>query len=273
MSAPQRRHRTVLRLPIAGKTSRVETRDMKLTSMTQSLLLALVLAGCSGGGGTSPAPSGNTATTPHIAALVTPGTWVIMGSSSAAGAGATAGNSWASKLHTSQLARGVVVNNIARGGTVTYQGLPSNTKPIANRPLPDDAINIDAALSRSPKLLLVSYPSNDTALGYSVDETISNLQAIQNAARAKGVAVLFLSTQPRQMPPHLLARLPDIDARLQKMAGPCFVSLREGLQNSAGTLHTDFDSGDGVHPNNAGHQLIFSRIESNLASGQCVRVG
>ena len=38
-----------------------------------------------------------------------------------------------------------------------------------------------------------------------------------------------------------------------------------------GRINPLYDSGDGVHPNDAGHALIFSRVKSVLDSANCVR--
>ena len=118
-----------------------------------------------------------------------------------------------------------------------------------------------------------SYPSNDTALGYAVDETVRNLLAIRAEALARGATVVLLSTQPRALTPAHLAKMPQIDARLQAAAGDCFVELREALAGPDGRLAPAYDSGDGVHPNDAGHALIFQRVKALIDGGRCVRLG
>jgi lysophospholipase L1-like esterase len=194
-----------------------------------------------------------------------------MGSSTASGFGATAGQSWVDRLKAGYITRSVSMANIAKGGTTTYAGLPSSSIPVAGRPAPDPAANVDAALARSPKLVLVSYPSNDTALGYTVDETVSNLLAIRSAAQAGGAAVVMLSTQPAPFTSARLALLPQIDTRVAAAVGNCFVPVREALAAPNGTLNPAYDSGDGLHPNDAGHAVIHARVASVIDSGQCVR--
>ncbi len=208
--------------------------------------------------------------TPTAVPLVAPGTWVVMGSSTASGAGATS-QSWADRLKAAYAASSVTVVNIAKGGTTTYAALPASSPPVSGRPAPDPSANVDAALARSPKLVLVAYPSNDTASGFSVDETVRNLLAVRSAAQAGGAAVIILSTQPLTLPPARLALLPQIDARVSAAVAPCFVPVREALAAPDGTLSPTYDSGDHLHLNDAGHAVIFSKLASVIDSGQCVR--
>jgi len=222
-----------------------------------------LLSSCGGAGATS-------GSTP---ALVAPGAWVVMGSSSAAGAGATPGEGWAGSLQRSVAGRSVDIVNLAQGGTTTYAGLAASSAPVPNRPPADPAANIDAALAQAPKLLLVSYPSNDTALGYSAEETVHNLLAIRAAALAQGVAVVVLSTQPRALPQAQRALLPQIDAALSQAVSPCFVAVREALAAPDGTIDARYDSGDGVHLNDAGHAVIHDSLRNLIDTQRCVRAG
>jgi lysophospholipase L1-like esterase len=203
-------------------------------------------------------------------ALVAPGTWVVMGSSTASGAGAKT-LAWADAVRLNYAARSVSLVNIAKGATTTYAGLPTSSTPVAGRPAPDPTANVDAAIARSPKLLLVSYPTNDTAFGYTVDETVRNLLAIRSAAQAGGASVIILSTQPAALTTAQLALLPQIDARVSAAVAPCFVAVREALAGPDGKLNPIYDSGDGEHPNDAGHAVIASKVESVIDSGACVR--
>lgn len=225
------------------------------------------LAACGGGGAS--ATSGVAAVTTEVP-VATPGTWVVIGSSSAAGAGASPGNGWATKLQATYADRPVTLVNLAVGGTTSYAGLSTQSDPVAGRPSPDPSANVDAAIAQGPKLLLVSYPTNDTALGYSVDETVNNLLAIRNTARSHDVAVVVLSTQPRALPSTQLALLPQIDAQLSSSVGPCFVAVREALAGPGGALDARYDSGDGVHPNDAGHALIHERVRAVVDGGHCI---
>ena len=192
-----------------------------------------------------------------------------MGSSTAAGVGASK-VAWASSLQATYAARSVRLINIARSWTVTYDGLPTASSTPAARPSPNPVDNVDAALANSPKLLLVAYPTNDTANDYSVEETVNNLLAIRAAAQARGTAVIIVSTQPRRLPAAQLARLALIDARLSSTVSPCFVAVREALAGPDGTLAARYDSGDHIHPNDAGHAVIHAGVVELIDSGRCV---
>lgn len=205
-------------------------------------------------------------------AQLAPGTWIVMGSSTAAGAGAAAGKGWTVLLQAAYQERHATISNIAKGGTVSYDGLSANSARIDGRPTPDPTSNIDQALSRKPALLIVAYPTNDTARGYGVNETVRNLTEIRARALAAAVPVLMLSTQPRNLPSAQLNELRQIDGQLQALAAECFVPIRDALAGPDGKLAPNYDSGDGVHPNEAGHQLIATHIKNTIDSQKCVKI-
>ena len=240
-------------------------------------LATALLPGCGGGGSAAPLPSvaepagagGVASASP--ARPVAPGTWVVLGSSTAAGAGATPSRGWATRLAEDHIALRVTLVNLARGGITTYAARASFSEPVPARPAPDPSINIDAALALRPALLILSFPTNDSALGYEADETVRNLLALRRAALAAGVSVVVLSTQPRDLSAARRAALPLIDTTLSAAVGECFVAVRSAMSDTDGRLAPEFDSGDGVHPNDAGHALILERVEATLQSGRCVQ--
>lgn len=85
-----------------------------------------------------------------------PGTWVVIGSSTAAGTGAPRGKGWAALLGSAYAPSGAGVVNIAKPGAVTYRGLSTNAIRVTRRPTPDGSANIDVALARKPVLLILS---------------------------------------------------------------------------------------------------------------------
>jgi lysophospholipase L1-like esterase len=238
--------------------------------VASALSFVILVAGCGGGGRVNPDDS-EVPPQPE-AAVLKPGTWVVMGSSTAAGAGASEGNSWVDLLRIDLMNRGVQIENLAKGGTVTYQGLSSTATPVAGRPLPDPALNIDQALLRSPTMVLLAYPTNDTALGYTVDETVNNLLSLRRVALTNSVPVMVLSTQPRNLTSAQLNQLAQIDEWLAAAIGPCFVGVRTALAADDGRLAARYDAGDGVHPNEEGHRVIAARVREVIDGGKCVRV-
>lgn len=233
------------------------------------MLLSAMLAGC-GGGADSP-PGGPAPDPVHI---VAPGVWVVLGSSTAAGVGAPAGQGWVASLADQVLTSGVAVKNLARSGLLSSQALPTGSAVPAGRPPPDPAVNVDAALAEVPTLLLLAFPSNDTVAGVPASQTVAAWRTIAaHAAAAGGASTLVLGTQPRAgLSASQQAAQRDIDEAAAAAFGACFVPLQESLAGPDGALAPAFDAGDGVHLNGDGHARVHARVAEVLASGRCVAV-
>lgn len=231
-------------------------------------LLGLLIGGCGGGSASDHAEQ-----RAPVAPLVTPGTWVIMGSSSATGVGATAGQSWAERLATAMASHQVVLQNLARSGTLTPQALPTSAPAPAPRPAPDPTLNIDRAASFSPRLVLLSFPSNDTAAGYGADETVANLRSLRAGAATAGAATLLLGVQPRDaLTAEQRATLAEVERQIAALAGECHVALYAALADAEGHIAAAYSAGDGIHLNDAGHAVVLARVQAVLDGGRCVRL-
>lgn len=205
--------------------------------------------------------------------LSRPSDWVVMGSSSAMGAGASSqAKSWVGLLKTSDIASGATVQNIAMGGHSTYHALSSQCVVSANRPKFSAEHNIDKALSLQPDLVLLSYPTNDAAGSLPVLETASNLMLLRWQLVQKNAAVLVLSSQPRNMDKDKQALLLELDKLLKPVVGACFVELHALLADSQGNLDARYDSGDGVHLSDTGHAVVYQAVLARLQSRQCVDI-
>lgn len=203
--------------------------------------------------------------------LSAPSDWVVMGSSSAVGAGAsTFGNSWVGLLQTDELAEDVRFHNIARGGYATYQSLSSSCVVAPSRRQPDPEHNIDLALSLGADLVILSFPSNDAALGYAASETAANILLLRQQLADKNAALLVLSSQPRNMEKDKQALLKEMNALLAPVLTDCFVDVYDALVGPDGGLSPQYDAGDGVHLNDIGHALVFEEVKSSLQSKRCV---
>ncbi|MDP5137507.1 SGNH/GDSL hydrolase family protein [Rheinheimera baltica] len=195
--------------------------------------------------------------------------WVVLGSSSAAGAGASNyQNSWAGML-ASQYAD-VTVHNFARGGYRTYQALSSDCIVNLTRPQPDEAHNFEKAMSVAPDLVIISFPSNDQASGYANTEALFNLLALRAMFESKGVPVVILSAQPRNVSLQVQQALSEFYTVSASTFSPCFVDVFQPMVSGVAMLKSDFDSGDGVHPNDAGHRVIFQQLMAMLNAKHCV---
>jgi lysophospholipase L1-like esterase len=86
------------------------------------------------------------------------------------------------------------------------------------------------------------------------------------------VPVIVTSAEPRDLTAAQLGQLKIIDMRLAAAIGPCFVDVGTPLAATDGRLATAYDSGDGVHPNAAGHLVIARQLRSMLSLRRCVSV-
>jgi lysophospholipase L1-like esterase len=194
---------------------------------------------------------------------------VVMGSSTAAGAGATHPDSaWVNRYRAfvQKNYPGTEVINLARGGYSTYHLMPGQAAwPPAGRPMPDTARNITKALSLRPNAIILNLPSNDAAAGYALEEQLANFDTIVQSSRRAGVPIWVGSTQPRHFSAakiwiQLLAR----DSILEKY-GAFAVNFWDDVAEPNGLIQWQTNSGDGIHLNNTGHRLLFERIrEKNI---------
>ncbi|GAB3047510.1 SGNH/GDSL hydrolase family protein [Spirosoma pulveris] len=189
---------------------------------------------------------------------------VIIGSSTAAGWGASDyQHAWAGLL-TQQLTNGRVVN-LAKGGYTSYHLLPTNAPHPANRPEADTLRNLNAALKEKPTTLLISISSNDLIIGCSVEEIIANFNTIRSKALAAGVAHVIITTPlPRNYSAEVTANLLRQRDLVLKTYGASAINIFDPLANEKNLTKAELLSGDGIHPNDQGHALLFTIISGYL---------
>ena len=248
----------------------ISSKNIKFAFLS-SILISCILVACGGSGQSSTILTAPVTAPEIVIKDVRPGNWIILGSSTASGTGATTGNSWADLLRADLKDSGASVTNLARGGTVSYAGLASGTISPSDRPVADSKINISQAISRDPVAIIISYPTNDIASGFRPEETIRNINSIRISAMNAGLPAIVISTQPRNFTKPQLDNLQEIDRQLATDVRGCFVSVRESLGGVDGKLLSKFDSGDGIHPNDAGHRHIFTKLLATIKSGNCIR--
>jgi acyl-CoA thioesterase-1 len=218
-------------------------------------LLPPLLSACGGGGGDKAAAS----------------RWLVLGSSTAAGSGATPGRSWTARLDATLRGRGAELDNRARVGATTYHALPAGQARAADRPATDPAQDVAVALDSQPRVLILAFPSNDAASGYTAEESTANLLLMRQQARLRGVGVIVLSSQPRDSASaQARAAMLATDASLAAELGDCFVAVRAELDDAQGHIAPAYAAGDGVHLNDAGHGVVFDRLWAAVAAGRCV---
>lgn len=184
---------------------------------------------------------------------------VVIGSSTAAGQGAsTYANSFVGRLIANYPSHTFV--NLARGGTVTYQALPSGTNN-GSRPPVDPTMNITAAISLGANIILVAFPTNDIISNYTNEETLNNLKKIYQTAWDNGVWIYIIGTQPRNLF-SAAQRLQGVEQNnliLSSFAGS--INIYDQLVSSDGTNSIDpLINVDDTHVNDEGHRRIFQRI-------------
>jgi len=190
---------------------------------------------------------------------------VVIGSSTAAGAGAEpADSAWVNRYRA--WLQGInpanEVLNLAMGGYSTYQLLPSSLFPPKYRPAPDSLRNISRALSLRPDAVIVNLPSNDAASGYGLEEQLANFDKIIKKARSAGVLIWVCTTQPRNFSADKVLIQLLAQKALKETYGAQVIDVWEGLAEPNGLLDARYNSGDGIHLNNAGHAVIFEQVKS-----------
>jgi len=192
---------------------------------------------------------------------------VVIGSSTAAGTGANPASSAWVPLFASYV-KGVnaknEIINLAGGGYTTYQALPTGTANPSDRPAVDAAKNITAALSYGPDAIVVNLPSNDAASGFTLAETEANFQRIVATADAAHVPIWVTTTQPRNLEENGRMLLRETRDWVNRTYGSHAIDFWTTIANADGTLNAVYDSGDGIHLNNAGHSILYNRA---VASG------
>ncbi|MBC7867499.1 MAG: T9SS type A sorting domain-containing protein [Gloeobacteraceae cyanobacterium ES-bin-316] len=189
---------------------------------------------------------------------------VILGSSTAVGTGASPlDSSWSNKLRLYGLQQNTqnIVTNLALGGFSTYQVCPTGFIPGANRPFPDVTKNITAALALNPDAIIINLPSNDAAAAFTIQETQDNLNRIVAAADLQGVPVWVTTSQPRNgLPASQVNSLFLLRDWVNQRFGNKAIDFWTDFANTDGTVNTVYSAGDGVHLNNYGHHIAFSRV-------------
>lgn len=189
---------------------------------------------------------------------------VILGSSIAAGVGATTYDSaWAGRYAKHLPARNPAwqLTNLAVPGYTTYHVMPKGWKTPAGRPAVDTSHNITKALSLRPDCLLISLTGNDIANGYAASEYEANFDTLHALATRAGVPVWITTPLPRTaVDSAKRKRVLDLKTRILSRYAPRAIDYYEGLGDAAGAILPAYNSGDGIHPNNAGHALLYGRV-------------
>lgn len=188
---------------------------------------------------------------------------VVVGSSTAAGIGANPiDSSWVGrlKIQMANSKKGKVIN-LGVGGFSTYDTMPNNFIPGPYRGYPVVNNNITKALSYQPDLVIINLPTNDIAYGYSDTEIINNFKTMTSVMDSLNVPYLLTGTQPRNFTSvDTRKRLKALDDKLRAAFTDHVDDYLDQLSDSTWNIKPEFNSGDGIHVNNKGHNIIYQSV-------------
>jgi acyl-CoA thioesterase-1 len=214
-----------------------------------------------------------TASVPAVA--VSPINIVIIGASTAAGKGATPiDSSWVNRLIRTTAANPIPLNytNLAKGGLTSYAGMPNGFKAPTGRPAPDKEANITKALSLHPDLVMITFPSNDIANGYSGDEVIKNYKVIAYLLDSAKIPFLMFGAQPRDLKDATSRlALKQLSSRIAETYTVQSNDYFNQLSKPDYTIKTELAAGDGIHVNNKGHYIILQTVLNHPVFQKVIR--
>ena len=153
------------------------------------------------------------------------------------------------------------ITNLAAGGYTTLELLPGSGAPGS----------IDEAIDEQPHLIVVALAgSNDLSIGTSTASYLSRLTQLRDAARAAGIPTFFVGTAPKNLSDGERFELADWTEQMRDRFdtcwvpanaaySPCFIDVFSDLANDDLAIESQYDTGDGIHLNDAGHRVIFQR--------------
>lgn len=196
---------------------------------------------------------------------------VVLGSSTAAGAGVSVSDSaWVNRYRAflQEINPNNEVINLAQGGYNTYKIMPDGFIPPVNRPNPDTNKNITEALSLNPDAIIVNLPSNDNSQGFTVAEQLSNLDSVFNLSNQNNVPIWICTTQPvNYSDPAKRQIQEDIKDSIHLMFSPYSIDFWTTIALPDNSIDSIYNA-DGVHLNDAGHAILFQRVVQTNIPGQ-----
>ena len=192
---------------------------------------------------------------------------VVLGSSTARGTGASAPDkAWSGLLdawlNTVTASHEIVSLSVGGATTKSFRPDEASTSTDVNR-------SITRALELNPDLVIVNLPSNNVAAGIPVSTTIWHYRQIKAAADEQGVPLLLTTTQPRNFTDlSLRAQLQDEAVAVRMKFGTAVIDVYDELTDFGNNLaiRKPYDSGDGVHLNDAGHAYLFQTMQPRVAA-------
>lgn len=212
--------------------------------------------------------------TPALCWASPPAALAVLGSSTAAGTGASQpALSWVGLLRPwLAQARGLTVVNLAAPGAPTDSAVCATEARPELREAVAHARNIDRALKLGANRMILSFPSNDATYGIPTKRTIAQLLSMRHCAqKVAGTRVAVMSSLPRSgLTAEQTAAIAQVDTAMREAFGGCYIDVRASLSDAAGVNpRSDLSFGDGVHFNDAGHAVIFGIVKKFIEAGSC----
>jgi lysophospholipase L1-like esterase len=234
-------------------------------------------------------PSGNVDPPPVASGSVGPGSAeipaglsdfhiTVIGSSTANGIGASTSDfSWVTLLDdtlSKKVKTGYSTSNLAVGGYKAAELLPGSGAPGS----------IDDAIAEKPDLIVVALAgSNDIEPGFTTEMFMTQMAVVREAARAAGIPTFFMSPLPKSLSVGEREILDEWSGLMAsefaqcwipgttKTYAPCYIDVFDALADPSLGLATQYDSGDGQHPNDLGHALLFEAVDAIVAPYVCTK--
>ena len=241
-----------------------------------------ILADLDSKDGIHPNDKGHAILGARVAAANVPGlaaarTIAILGSSTAAGTGASTYDSAFAGRYAKYLGAlnpSWKLVNYAVGGYTTFHIMPNGWKHAAGRPDPDTARNITKVLALKPSALLISMPSNDINNNYPPEEYNANFDSLHAWAGKAGIPVWIATPLPRTpLDAAHRKQLLDLRARILSRFAPRSIDFYDSLGDAEGAYLAAYNSGDGIHTNDRGHKLLYQRVVAANMTGTVVDLG
>ncbi len=178
----------------------------------------------------------------------------VLGSSTSEGVAATlpyATNGWVGRFvawFRTQVP-GTTLSNLSVGGYRTVDVIPSG--PATK--------NITFAMATYPHFIFVNLPTNDVSSNYPNASTMANYRTIKAIADARGVPMYITTTQPRNISSQTERFKLKIQAdSIRNAFGANVIDILEELSDATYNIEPVYNSGDGIHLNDAGHIYIYN---------------
>ncbi len=188
---------------------------------------------------------------------------VVLGSSTAAGAGASVTDSawvWRYRAYLESIDPDYEVVNLAVGGYTTYHIQPNEYVSPDGRVARDTLRNITRAIALDADAIIINLPSNDAAKKFSIIEQTQNFERVAAKADSADIPLWVCTTQPRNLPDSGRMNLITMKDWITDRFGDHTLDFWSELAVEDGSMRSAYNSGDGVHLNDAGHGVLFSRV-------------